>query len=199
MGLAPRPPLRTRGHGERPSALGGRRVTGRWLRPIILTLALLIGSACVGTGPSRPVSGAEEERIKTALAGRSFRQFDPSVDASPRKGVILDFSGPVSIWAQYAEGRHAVHEWEIAAEDYRIEKHGDISEITIDLDQPRSRQELPTRCDDCVPTSGVSISIRNVFDSEKVSFKLNDPDGVLPPPFPVFGSWTRFTEDEIVQ
>ena len=171
---------------------------GHWLRPIILTLTLLIASACADTAAPQPVGGAEEERIKAALAGRSFRQFDPSVDASPRKGVTLDFIGTVRIWAQYSEGRQAVQEWELVAEDYRIEKHGDNSEITIYLDQPRSRQELPTRCDNCIPTAGVSISIRNVLDSEKVSFRLNDPDGVLPPPFPVFGSWTRFAEDEIV-
>lgn len=188
-------------HVERVSSrlyLGDTKVMGRWLRPAILTFTLLIASACAGAGTPQPVSGAEEERIKTALAGRSFRQFDPSVDASPRKGVILDFTGPVGIWAQHSEGRRVVYEWEIGAEDYRIEKHGDISEITIYLDQPRSRQEFPTRCDDCIPVAGVSISIRNVFDSENIAFKLNDPDGVLPPPFPVFGSWTRFTEDEII-
>ena len=28
-----------------------------------------------------------------------------------------------------------------------------------------------------------------------MSFRLNDPNGILPDPFPVFGSWTRFQED----
>ena len=45
---------------------------------------------------------------------------------------------------------------------------------------------LPTRCDDCIPNVGVSTSIREVFDSSKISFKLNDPNGILLPPFPVF-------------
>ena len=32
-----------------------------------------------------------DDAIKAALKDRSFRQFEPDVDASPRKGVILDF------------------------------------------------------------------------------------------------------------
>ena len=171
----------------------------QWLTPIILTFTLLIASSCGDSDPPQPVSGAEEERIKTELEGRSFRQFDPSVDASPRKGVVLSFLGQVRLWAQYSEGSRAVNEWEIAAEDYRIERDGDSSEVTIYLDGPKSAQELPTRCDNCIQTSGFSISIRDAFDSEKISFKLNDPNGILPPPFPVFESWTKFTEDEIIQ
>ena len=41
--------------------------------------------------PAQPVSGEEEARIKDELHDRSFRQFEPSRDGSPRKGVILDF------------------------------------------------------------------------------------------------------------
>ena len=170
----------------------------RWLAPIILTLTLFVASSCGGTAPPQPVGGAEEGRIKSELEGRSFRQFEPSMDASPRRSVVLSFFGRVSLWAQYSEDSRAVDEWEIVADDYRIEKHGDSSEITIHLEGPRATQELPTKCDDCIQTSGVSISIRDVFDRGKISFKLNDPDGVLPSPFPVFGSWTRFSEDEIV-
>lgn len=167
------------------------------LKTTIIALTFLIASAC-GSDQPLPVSGVEKAQVKTVLAGRSFRQFDPSVDASPRKGIVLNFFGPISLWAQYSEGGRAVNEWEIVAEESRIEKHGDTSEVTIHLDGPRSKQELPDRCDDCIQTSGVSISIRNVFDGERIAFKLNDPDGVLPSPFPVFESWTRFTEDEIV-
>ena len=89
-----------------------------------------------------------------------------------------------------------MNEWEIFAEDYRIEGRGDGSEITIHLVQPRSRQTFPTECEDCIPTDNVSLSVRNVFDSERISFKLNDPDRGLPLPFPVFHSWTTFSEDE---
>ena len=160
-------------------------------------------AAAAGASPT-PAQPAPEapspsgvERIKAELQDRSFRQFVPSVDASPRRGVILSFFGPITIWAQYAEGDYALNEWEIAADDYRIELHDGASEITLHLDQPTSSQGIPTRCDDCIPTDGVSLSIRNVFDSERTEFRLNDPNGVLPRPFPVFDSWTRFREDEV--
>ena len=171
----------------------------RWLAPTVLTLTLLIASSCGGSDTPQPISGVEAERIKTELEGRSFRQFDPSVDASPRRGVVLSFSGDVRLWAQYSEGRRAVNEWEIAAADYRIERDGDTSEITLHLNEPRATQELPTKCDDCIQASGFSISIRDIFESERISFKLNDDDDILPPPFPVFESWTKFREDEIIE
>ena len=40
--------------------------------------------------------------------------------------------------------------------------------------------------------TGVSVSVRNVFDPDRIAFRLNDPDGVLPLPFPVFARWTEF-------
>lgn len=166
------------------------------LTPIILILALLSASSCGFEGIFHPVSESEEDEIKAALKDRSFRQFDPDKDASPRKGVILDFFDGISLWAQYSEGEHAINEWEIRAENYRIEQKENGSEIKMYLIEPRSERILPTRCDDCIETSGISISVRNVFDSEKISFKLNDPDGSLPSPFPVFKSWTTFREDE---
>lgn len=165
----------------------------------VAMLSLFALLSCGAETPAQPVTGEEEERIKAELEDRSFRQFEPSRDASPRKGVILDFSGTISVWAQYAEGDRAVNEWEIASDDYRIERRGGGSEITIYLDQPRSMQTLPDRCDDCIPTAGLSISVRDVFDRDRISFKLNDPNGSLPPPFPVFGSWTRFSEDEYME
>ena len=140
------------------------------------------------------VPEVDEERVIAELQGRSFRQFDHHLDASPRKAVILDFTGGITLWAQYSEEGHAVNEWEVFAESYSVDGSG--SEFTLRLNEPGSAQEFPTKCDNCVPTSGVSISIRDVFDSEKISFKLNDPDNVLPSPFPLFGSWTRFNEDE---
>ena len=165
---------------------------------MLLALALLVLSSCDGSAAGQPVTATEAERIKTELRGRSFRQFEPSIDSSPRKAVVLGFVDRVSLWAQYAEGDHAVHEWEIAANDYRIEQLGDTSEITIYFEDPRSVQTLPVSCDDCIQTEGVSISIRNVFDSDNLAFRLNDPTESLPSPFPVFQSWTRFTEDEVM-
>ena len=167
-----------------------------WFVAILSLFALL---SCGSETPAQPVTGEKEERIKAELKDRSFRQFEPSRDESPRKGVILDFVGPISVWAQYAEGDRAVNEWEIASDSYRIEQRGGSSEITIYLDQPRSMQTLPDRCDDCIPTAGLSISVRDVFDRDRISFKLNDPNGSLPSPFPVFGSWTRFSEDEYME
>ena len=60
---------------------------------------------------------------------------------------------------------------------------------------PRSERTLPDPCADCVEFSGLSISIRDVFDEEKIRFRVDDPQDSLPSPFPVFGSWTRFEED----
>ena len=165
---------------------------------ILLASALLAGCAGGESGPPEPVSESEVERIKEELAGRSFRQFDPSRDADRRKGVVLDFFSGVSLWAQSAEGGYAVSEWEIVSSDYRVESAGaDSAEITITFVDPRTRQQFPEACENCIDTSGVSISIRNVFDAERIAFRLNDPGGNLPAPFPVFGSWTTFREDEI--
>ncbi len=119
------------------------------------------------------------------------------MDGDPRKGVVIDFIGPLSLWAQYTEGANAVNEWEIVSDEFRVEKHGSISEITIFFSGPGSSQTLPTMCTDCIGTAGVSISIRNVVSSTTMEFKINDPDNVLPLPFPVFDSWTRFEEDEL--
>ena len=164
---------------------------------IVLMLALIIAASCGFERIFHPVSESEEEEIKTTLKDRSFRQIDPDdIDASPRKGVILDFFDGISLWAQYAEGDYAINEWEIFAKDYRVEKAENGSEIKIYFNEPRSERILPKRCDDCIETSGISISVRDVFDSEKISFKLNDPDESLPSPFPVFKSWTTFREDE---
>ena len=163
---------------------------------IVLMLALIIAASCGFEGIFHPVSESEEDEIKRTLKNRSFRQFDPDKDASPRKGVILDFFDGISLWAQYSEGEHAINEWEIRAENYRVEKAENGSEIKIYFNEPSSERILPTRCDDCIDTLGISISVRNVFDSEKIAFKLNDPDEILPSPFPVFNSWTKFREDE---
>ena len=168
----------------------------RWWLPSVMTLALMSAWGCDSPPLSEPVTGEDAARIKAELEGRSFRQFEPSWDGDPRKGAILDFFGPIAIWAQYAEGEWAVNEWEIFADDYRVEGYADGSEVTIYLEQPRSQQTIPTECDDCIPTDNVSLSVRNVFDSESISFKLNDSDGSLPLPFPVFHSWTTFSEDE---
>ena len=160
--------------------------------PLILICSCLTFFACAN--PLVPISLEEEEQVKAELKGRSFRQFDPSVDANKRKGVILNFFSGVELWAQYAEGETALSEWSITAEDYRIEKAG--SEYRIYFQTPRSEQILPTQCHNCIETSGISISIRDLFDSEKIRFKLNISNDDFPRPFPIFESWTEFREDE---
>ena len=89
---------------------------------------------------------------------------------------------------------YAIDEWEISADDSRIEKTG--SEYRIYFEAPRSQQILPTECDNCIETTGISISIQNPLDSEKIRFKLNIGDSDFPRPFPIFESWTKFNEDE---
>jgi hypothetical protein len=158
----------------------------------MLACICLILFSCAN--PLLPVDSDEEELVKAELKGRSFRQFDPSKDANRRKGVIIDFFSGVSLWVQYAEGDTALDEWEIVADDYSIEKAG--SEYRIHFEAPRSVQILRTQCDDCIGTSGISISIRDLFDSEKIRFKLNIDNDDFPRPFPVFESWTTFNEDE---
>ena len=163
---------------------------------LILTFTCLMLTSC--ENPLQPVSSEEEQRIKAELDDRSFRQFDPSFDpskdANKRKGVILDFFKGISLWAQYSEGMYALSEWEILSDDYRIEKAG--SEYRIYFEAPRSTQILPTQCDNCLETTGISISIQNLFDSEKIRFKLNINNDNFPRPFPIFESWTEFSEDE---
>ena len=181
----------------------GQVYTGLALICLAVTLFILVSCDNIPFGPIteieedfEPISEVEAAEIKVVLNDRSFRQFDPHVDASPRKGVILDFFNGVSLWAQYAEGNYAINEWEIRADDYRAERASDGSEIRIYFIEPHSRRILPTRCENCIETAGISISIRNVFDSDRIAFKLNDPDNSLPLPSPVFQSWTKFREDE---
>ena len=190
---------------SRPRALPCPEHPGRLIQTgmaLASAAALLLAASCGGDDPVQPtpVSGEEEEQVKAALQDRSFRQFDPSLDASPRKGVVLDFFEGVSLWAQYAEDEHAVNEWQVSAGDYRLEKAGNAkfqeAEFVIRFEEPESSQLFPEECSSCIPTEGFSISVRNVFDGERISFRLNDDENQLPPPFPVFGSWTRFREDE---
>lgn len=167
-----------------------------------LTTVLLLAVLAIGAGlfaacaEPEPATDAEAAEIKAALEDRSFRQFDPGRDDFPRKGVIIDFFNGVEVWAQYAEGDRAIDEWEVFAPDYRIEKSSDLSSITIYLENPSSERILTEPCQDCIPMDGFSISIRNALDEDGIRFRLNDPDDVLPSPFPVFTSWTRFSEDE---
>lgn len=168
---------------------------------LILFSAVMALAGCGDDPPSEDTYSVDREtfeRVAVELEGRSFRQFYPSLDANPLKGVILDFHDGFGMWVQYARDGHAIHEWEIAADTYHIEWTGDVSEIVLFPAGVTSVRQFPDRCSDCIPTSGVSISVRNVFGGDEIAFRINDPNNVLPSPFPVFGSWTRFREDEYI-
>ncbi|MDE0233736.1 MAG: hypothetical protein OXM62_01875 [bacterium] len=173
-----------------------KRMVGR----VLAAAALVSVSGLYGCGEGTadtPLDAGESQLIEEELGGRSFRQFDPSRDGSPRKAVILDFSGSrVSLWAQFAEDDRAIHEWEIVSEDFGLVGNADGSEVTVVLGRSRSERLLPSPCRDCIDATGVSIGIRNVFDADRIAFRVTDPEGVLPLPFPLFESWTEFEEDE---
>ena len=156
--------------------------------------ALALLATCTVSPQPGPIVAGE---VVPELEGRSFRQFDPSKDGSPRRAVVLDFSDGMRLWAQYAEGDSAVHEWEIYSEDVSVGVSGGVATLTMVA--PRSRRTFPSPCENCIPTHRVSVSVRDVLRHDEVAFRLNDPDGVLPSPFPVFGAWTRFIEDEIFE
>lgn len=147
-------------------------------------------------GGKDPADIALTQRLAEEFRGRSFRQFVPSRDGDPRKAVILDFFDGITVWAQYAEGAYAIDEWEVSATEYLVETLDGGSEVTIRLVEPRARQILPDECDDCIDPSGLSVSVRNPFGGGQIAFRLNDPDGRLPSPMPVFDRWTRFGEDQ---
>ncbi len=163
--------------------------------------ALLVICACGDSGqpgPVQPVIDQEAQRVMDELRDRSFRRFHPSRDAPERRAVILDFfenSGKkISLWAQYALNETALAEWEVAAGSFRVEKAG--SEYTLFPVEPTSSRSLPTLCENCIPVSGLSISVRNLFDGGNIQFKVNNAGNGLPVPFPVFEDWATWSEDE---
>ena len=173
--------------------------------PVIPLLASLMVLAACSMGnadlsridQSQVVAEAEwKAAVREEREGLSFRQFQPSKDGSPRKAVFLDFSSGIGLWAQYSKDGYAVNEWEIYADSYSIDGQAGDTIFTVFFDNPSSTQEFPDPCDGCIEIEQFSISIRNVFSSDKIAFRFNDPERVLPLPFPVFRSWTKFLEDE---
>ncbi len=158
-----------------------------------------IAAGCVGWMESTALRRGEADNIRKTLADRSFRRFSPGRDANPRKGVVLDFFAGLKLYAQYAVDGHAVNEWEMAADHYDLELGDSPNVITLHPVEPRTYQWFPSECGDCVDTTKVSVSVRNVFNPSRMEFRVNDPNRVLPIPFPVFSEWTTFREDEIQQ
>ncbi len=58
----------------------------KWLAVLVLAFIFLIASSC-GNKVLQPVVGGKK-KIKTELKYRSFRQFDPSKDASQRRELF---------------------------------------------------------------------------------------------------------------
>ena len=180
------------------NAMGHERIL---VVSLLSLLAIAIAGCDFGGADQAPdwLEGSSEAelegRILSELQERSFRRFEPSRDASPRKGVILEFFDGPKVWGQYAVDDRAVNEWEVVAEDYHIGWNDNVSEVTITFHELWLMEGLPNKCDDCIHVSSFSLSIRDLFNREKISFKVNAPSDVLPPPFPIFTSWTRFEED----
>ena len=186
----------------------GFRVVGALALITFVTVMGLAGcgddSPPTGSGDSHPTVGAPPETVGqlppagvvAELEGRSFRQFHPTRDGTPRSGVILDFTDGFNLWAQVAEDGYAVHEWEITAADLRVESTAEPSEFVLFPEGLTSERQFPEPCQDCISTAEVSISVRDIADPNKIAFRINDPEGVLPSPFPLFHDWTRFNEDE---
>ena len=70
------------------------------LGPVTSVVLIATGVAATLAGCDTdpyPVERATTERMASELDGRSFRQFDPSKDGSPRKAVILEFHDGLNI------------------------------------------------------------------------------------------------------
>ena len=65
-----------------------------------------------------------------------------------------------------------MNEWEIVADDYRVERAGYGQMATLYPVAPRTLQRLPTECSACINVGDVSVSVRNVFDPDRIAFRL---------------------------
>ena len=166
------------------------------LTPIWLILILLIFTTC-SEEPDQPFTETEVNEIKRALEKRMFRQFVPYDKNAPRrKSVAMFLDDGITMWVQYSEYGYGMILWTITSTDYRIEQTQDDSELRLYFIEPHTERQYPDPCNDCIDTTGVSISVRNVFEKNTIEFKINDPDKSLPPPMPIFTSWTRYEEDQ---
>lgn len=91
-----------------------------------------------------------------------------------------------------------MHEWRITADDYTVEISRNRSEATLYPIKPRTRQQFPTQCSNCIDTTEVSVSVKNLTKPDRIEFRVNDPKDVLPSPFPVFTKWTKFREPQLM-
>ena len=143
----------------------------------------------------RFVSLQKAAEVTSHLDGRVFRQFDPSSTAARRKGIVIDFNGGLGLEARYAEGGETVDEWKVHGDYYWIEEAHGHPVYRFDFPDPTAQRLLP-RGGDSVDATGLTILVRDYFKKDQIQFALLDSVGHLPSPFPVFGQWTRFVEDD---
>lgn len=160
---------------------------------ILIAFSLSFLVSC-GEPTFEMISAEDKYEIQYTLEGQNFLRYEPNEAARNKKAVRIDFSDGLYFAATQWENDIAVHDWSIRSRRYSVERSTHGSRIKIYFVESTSRVKLPHACQNCLDTSGVSISVRDVFDSEKIRFKINDPDNNLPPPFPLFHSWTQFPE-----
>ena len=139
----------------------------------------------------------EIAHFEDVMNGRVFRQSDPSADAMQRKTVEIRFrGGGLAVKAQQLEGGQVVAEWSVSGPGYWIEKAVDQAIHKLHISGAVVERTRPEGCTDCIDVRGMSVLIHRYHLDDDLKFALWDSIGHLPPPFPVFESWTSFEEIE---
>lgn len=167
--------------------------------PLLLTAAVL--GCSFEVDPTRFswnfLDIGEIQRLESTMNGRVFRQSDPSADAVERKTVEIDFrGGGLAVRAQQLEGGQVVAEWSVSGPVYWIEKAVEQAIHKLHIRNGVVERTRPEECTDCIDVRGMSVLIRRYHLDDDMRFVLWDSIGHLPPPFPVFQSWTSFEEIE---
>lgn len=147
----------------------------------------------------RKLSAEHMALLKQELSGRSFRRLIPSIDADQRTAVILDFHQGMRIQVQLSEERISVFECEFGTEAMQAEAGPSASGVTLLFAGTANiHDDISINCESRDRLEAVSVSIRNLFDRDRMRFRLNDPHQALPAQFLILGSWAEYPEDEVV-
>lgn len=170
----------------------------RRFAPLLLTAAVIGCSVPVDPLQYRWwfLNFDEIAQLEFAMGGRVFRQSDPSADAVHRKTVEIDFRGGLALRAQQLEEGQVVAEWSVSGPGYLIEKALDQAIHKLHIYDAVVERTSPEECTDCIDVRGLSVLIHRYHLDDDLRFVLWDSIGHLPPPFPVFESWTSFEEIE---
>ncbi len=143
-----------------------------------------------------PLSDAEQQEVWKSLKGRSFRQFGPTLDSDPRKGVIIEFGSgadlSVKVWAQHASGGRAEHEWEIRSSEIELSKAAEAGIYKISMAELAAKSILG---DDEIEAEDFEFQVHVRKGRGETMFRFNS-DTELPLPFPLFEDWTKFREPQ---